>query len=249
MRKSTIFLANWKLLFSIIVLLTSIFVFLSLDDTLGWFSNNTNVNANGMSIQAASSEIQVKSCDYYIYDEDLNVGKKITDNIYIPQYDTVFTDLNENAILIAKITVSGSAAFQDATTLNLKFSCSGSYYENDIVAKYLSNVVEIKAAVIDSIREDAFDDTIYTSAKEYFANNSSNSTTFFDESNSNYYKKANNTTSLTIKKEANASSVTVYLLLGYSDALIQNANLDPDADMLNQTVDLIGDLTSLEFSI
>ena len=210
-------------------LIFAIFGFLSVNGSLAWFSNNKRVDVNGMQIQSVVEELRIGSCEIYYYDVERTTGALWTDETqkaFMREYDSVFTDRNENKSLILKIPVQGPYV-REGKAFTVTLDCTQALYEinsdgsqTNKVSDYLSNVVQIKADVVTSLKNETDANVIYTEAVEYFKTTKKDKEKSFVVLSDDVAKKDTSIT-FTIENYGAATSIDLYLEMDYSPELIK----------------------------
>lgn len=98
-------------------------------------------------------------------DNTVKVVADLTELISLPAYDTVFTEKNVDSLVIYQFEsfgtkIAAQAPFEICLTLEDTYEFSSSY---------LSNVITVKCALLPELQDEADDTTIYTTARDAFA--------------------------------------------------------------------------------
>lgn len=245
------------------LLIFAIFGFLSVNGSLAWFASNKRVGLSGMQIQSVVEELRVGSCEIYYYDVEEKTGAfwaDETQKAFMREYDSVFTDRNENTALVLKIPVQGPYV-REGKTFTVTLDCTQALYQTDPntgaqtnkVSDYLSNVVQIKAGVIPSLKDETNANVIYTEAVEYFktsVNARENSFVLV----SNGVAEKNISITFTIENYGAADSMDLYLEMDYSPELIKYYlgrlnGIISNGGWLSNEVMMTNDLTRISFGV
>jgi hypothetical protein len=211
------------------LLIFAIFGFLSVNGSLAWFSNNKQVTSNGMQLQSVIEELIIADYEIYYYDVSDGAGKRWEneeESAIMREYDSVFTDRNENTSLIFKIPIQGPY-IREGKAFTVTLDCTQALYETDAegaqtnnVADYLSNVVQIKASAITALKNETDANIIYTQATEHFKTVEKDNEKEFVLVSDNTATK-NVSITFTIENYGASTSMDLYIEMDYSPELIK----------------------------
>lgn len=147
--------AAWTLIKTGLALTLVLAIFLNIDETLGWFSNNTEVEAKGMAVNVSAPEGVVDSVEYYkisaISSTTATDGE--TYNVYefataIDKNDAMletFSELNALRQIMIKVNLKS-----DVTVARVYASTTEEQYVTDgtlaVSGNPLSSIVDIRVA-------------------------------------------------------------------------------------------------------
>ncbi len=250
--------------------------------SLGWFSEVRTVSG-ATEMQMREDVVSSIPFTAYIFDESDNMVKEsVGVSITMPAYDTVFVERNTMNSLIYRVPVFGNiikdgGAFDITLTL-LDLSDETGYDDynhpadptapetgeptggDPVIAKYLSNVVFLKCAVIDGLQDISGLDTttVYESALDFLrdANNASVVTTHtFFEGTAGAKTGSITFTVSDYDFPEGADYLNVYIEIGYDkdlvDAWLEANNMSITAEMVgtaNNLVDITSDFNRFTFS-
>ena len=146
--------AAWTLIKTGLALTLVFAVFLNIDKTLGWFSNNTEVEAQGMAVNVAAPEGVVDSVEYYkISAISSEKSGEVIYNVYefatkIDKNDAMletFSELNALRQIMIKVNLKS-----DVTVARVYASTTEEQYVTDgtlaVSGNPLSSIVDIRVA-------------------------------------------------------------------------------------------------------
>ena len=134
--------------------------------TYAWFVASRVDTANNMQVQMYTHELDMSYRVYKYSDDDkapIN-ATHLPDALSLVEYDSVIKSRNENTPIIIEFLITGMA-LDENIPIYINTHCN----ETNATTHFLSNIIELKFGVIDSITsEDA--NVVYTSATSYFNN-------------------------------------------------------------------------------
>ena len=128
-----------------------------------WFVSGWRSDASGMCVQMYTHELDL-SYRVYKYSDEVKGVIEATDSpdaFVLLEYDSVFTDRNDNTPIIVDFSLTG-AALSAASPICMSADCTA----QSPIAKALSNVIELKFALIDDAGSTASD--IWSNAVGHF---------------------------------------------------------------------------------
>jgi len=134
--------------------------------TLAWFTAAKTADASRMAVQMYTHELDM-SYRVYKYDDDLKSAINATgqaDALVLQEYDSVFENHNEHTPIIIEFAMTGMDLGENIPVY-VTAHCTNATYDE----RYISNIVEFKFGLINSITSDDPDD-IYTAAVSHFRN-------------------------------------------------------------------------------
>jgi len=130
-----------------------------------WLVSNRQGDASGMRIQMYTHELDLSYRVYKYSDEVKGVieATDMPDAFTLLEYDSVFTDRNANTPIIVDFSLTG-AVLSESTPIRVVSSCTAA----SPTAKALSNIIELKFALLNNMGEDA--SAVWSNAVGYFEN-------------------------------------------------------------------------------
>lgn len=201
-----------------------------------WFVSGRRSDASGMRIQMYTHELDLSYRVYKYSDEVKGVieATDMPDAFTLLEYDSVFTDRNDNTPIIVDFSLTG-AILSENTPIQVISSCTAA----NPTAKALSNIIELKFALLNNVGADA--SAIWSDAVGYFENASGNR---FKVGNSK-----NTTVSYTIRNYGSHivnNALHFFMQLNYAPDLIGEFEFDL-AD--SQTTAFSNDLTTISCNV
>ena len=175
-------------------------------------------------------------------DNTVKVVTDLTELITLPAYDTVFTEKNVDSLVIYQFETFGAKiAAQDPFEICLTLEDIYEFSSN-----YVSNVITVKCALLPELQDETDDTTIYTTARDAFAEVTGKS--FVREESGVLVK--DQTISFLIEDYTILSEypvLIVYLQISYNtdlvDLWLNENNLSVTSDIVgNNEIELISDL-------
>lgn len=176
-----------------------------------WFTAAKRNDASGMQIQMYTHELDM-SYKVYKYSDDekspIDASSQV-DALKLQEYDSVIKSRNTNTPVIIVFNITGMTLGENIPVY-INTHCTNT----TTTARVLSNIIELKFAVISSITSDSAT-TIYNSAVSYFE--SVNGVTFKNNNvkNQDILYTLNNYSSSIV-----GGSLKLYIQLDYSETLI-----------------------------
>jgi len=254
---------NIKIKSSIILLslclLVFVFVYIAMFNSYGWFSSNKEVKGTGMSVSAKEDDgIWVDRLIVYKYiidEKRVKVYKNDPlnpEDIIMNAFDTVFTDRQEYAPLLLKISLERTYG----NTFTTLIDCDGLLRNTDnLIDNNLSNLISMKCALsygsgantLDTLsmneENDATPENVYNAAKTLFENDSNKVSNSTPITNNKYQEKTfvnyttnNNQVSISGKNSTISFSFDVHDLVDYEgiNQLNLYIYLDYDNTLVNK---------------
>lgn len=128
-----------------------------------WFVSSWRSDASGMRIQMYTHELDLSYRVYKYSDEVKGVieATDMPDAFTLLEYDSVFTDRNVNTPIIVDFSLTG-AILAESTPIQVVSSCTAT----NPAAKALSNIIELKFALLNDMGADA--SSVWSNAVGYF---------------------------------------------------------------------------------
>lgn len=253
--------------FTAFTLALSLIAFASINGSLAWLADNKQVSAGGMSVNVASEDIEVSSVEYYKYNSFTGKGELLditqSNALALNEYDSVFTDRNENTAIIIKMYLTGDA-IEAGNNIKIAFSCTGDlYYTNSngdqSLNPVISNILNVKLGFIDSLDGVTDANAIFNGAKTHFSD-STNSyledsfAILETDSNGDTVETKKNTFEFELSGYTASDEIEVFICLNYSPELVNKYLADQSfgsvsSSFLTNLAELDGDLDRIVLSV
>lgn len=130
-----------------------------------WFVSGWRSDASGMRVQMYTHELDLSYRVYKYSDEVKGVieATDFPDAFTLLEYDSVFTDRNDNTPIIVDFSLTG-AALSAASPIYISADCT----TQSPIAKALSNIIELKFALLEDVGSAA--SAIWSDAVDHFEN-------------------------------------------------------------------------------
>lgn len=155
---------NLKMFLSLLLLLFNVAACFA--GTWSWYVSTQQINASSFQLQIYAHELDM-SYRVYKYDDDVKSAINVTgqaDALVLQEYDSVFEDHNDHTPIIIEFMMTGIDLGEDIPVY-INTHCTNAIYNS----RYISNIVELKFALINSITSSDPDD-IYNDAVAHFQN-------------------------------------------------------------------------------
>lgn len=218
-----------KTILATIVVIFNLFVCFA--GTYAWFVTVQKQGASGMQVQMYTHELDMNYNVYKYSDDDkapIN-ATGLPGALSLVEYDSVIKSRNENTPIIIEFLITGMALGENIP-IYINTHCN----ETQATTHYLSNIIELKFAVIDSIVSNDVE-VIYNSATSYFSNVSGVK-----------FREGNTKTQDVIYTLSNynaSNSLRLYIQLDYSEELIDTFEFTLSD---STTTTFLNDLTLIE---
>ena len=184
--------------------------------SFAWFTTANKVSVVGMQMRIEATRLDL-TYDVYKYIDELKAPVNVTnepDALTLTEYDSVILSRNVFTPIVIKFEFNITAS----TPLCIDTYCT----EEETDTNYLSNIVELKFAVVPNIADNASDSDIYYAVVDYFATNISAETfKVGDIKNLELNYILTNYT-----QYINQGKLDLYIQLDYSETLISDFTFD-----------------------
>lgn len=184
-------------------------LFMCFAGTYAWFVVTKTNTANNLQVQMYTHELDMSYRVYKYSDDDkapIN-ATGLPDALSLVKYDSVIKSRNENTPIIIEFLITGMA-LEDNMPIYISTHCNETY----ATTNYLSNIIELKFGIIESIISDDAN-IVYNTATSYF--NDISGVKFRQQNNTKVQDVVYTITNYNV-----SSALRLYIQLDYSEELI-----------------------------